>query len=66
MFGFLHVMRIYSFLKEMKLYIRASYIVFVFGKSENNNSSNSPKRSPRFLPGFEKRKYFFLEYNNIL
>ena len=30
-------MRIYSFMKEIKLYIRASYIVFFFVKTENNN-----------------------------
>ena len=33
----LQVVRIYSFMKEIKVYIRASYIVFLFVKTENNN-----------------------------
>ena len=33
----LQVVRIYSFVKEIKLYIRASYIFFLFVKTENNN-----------------------------
>ena len=36
MIGWLQVVRIYSFMKEIKVYIRASYIVFLFVKSENN------------------------------
>ena len=35
--GCLQVVRIYSFMKEIKLCIGASYIVFLFVKSENNN-----------------------------
>ena len=37
MFGCLQVVRIYSFIKEIKVYIRASYIVFLVVKTENNN-----------------------------
>ena len=33
----LQVVRIYSFMKKIKVYIRASYIVFLFVKTENNN-----------------------------
>ena len=36
MIGCLRVVRIYSFMKEIKLYIRASYIVFLFVKSKTN------------------------------
>ena len=36
MVGCLQVVRIYSFMKEIKVYIRASYVVFVFVKTENN------------------------------
>ena len=32
----LQVVRIYRFMKEIKLYVRASYIVFLFVKTENN------------------------------
>ena len=35
--GLLQVVRIYNFMKEMTLYSRASYIVFFFAKTENNN-----------------------------
>ena len=31
------VVRNYSFMTEIKIYIRASYIVFLFTKTENNN-----------------------------
>ena len=37
MVGCLQVVRIYSFMKEIKVYIRASYIVFLFVNNENNN-----------------------------
>ena len=36
MVGCLQVVRIYSFMKEIKLYIRALFIVFPFVKMENN------------------------------
>ena len=37
MVGYLiQVMRIYSFMKEIKVYIRTSYIIFLFVKTENN------------------------------
>ena len=61
--GCLHVVRIYSFMKEIKVYTHASYIVSLFVKTENNNFikeikhalralimspfSKSPKRWPR-------------------
>ena len=35
--GYLQVVRICSFMKEIKVFIRASYIVFVFVKMENSN-----------------------------
>ena len=35
-FDCLHVVRIYSFMKEIKVNIRASYIVCLFGKENNN------------------------------
>ena len=72
---------IYSFMKVFKLHIRATYIVFLFVKTENNtfikicknsrageNSrlriftdllSKSPKRSPRFPPGYEGTENMF-------
>ena len=34
--GCLQIVRIYSFMKEIKVYIRASYIVFLFVKIKNN------------------------------
>ena len=34
---FTQIVRIYSFIKEIKIYVRTSYIVFLFVKSENNN-----------------------------
>ena len=37
MVGCLQVVRIYSFMKEIKLYIHDSYIVFLFVKSGNDN-----------------------------
>ena len=37
MIGCLQVVITYSFMKEIKLYIRASYIIFLFVKLENNN-----------------------------
>ena len=33
----LQVVRIYSFIKEIKVFLRALYIVFLFVKTENNN-----------------------------
>ena len=36
MVGCLQVVRIYSFKKEIKVNLRASYIVFLFVKNENN------------------------------
>ena len=94
MVGCLQVVRIYSFMKEIKVYIRASYISFLFVKTENNNFikeikhvlrafiawwkprhslwefstasqvftdllSNSPKRSPRFSPGYKGTENIF-------
>ena len=60
------VVRIYSFMKEIKLYIRTLYIVFLFFKTENiiilqkttsrvftDLLSNSPKHSSQFSPGYE-------------
>ena len=38
--GCLQVVRIYCFLKEIKVYIRASYIVFLFVTAKNNNFKN--------------------------
>ena len=35
MAGYLQVVRIYSFMKEIKVYIRASYIFFLFVKTES-------------------------------
>ena len=32
-------MKIYSFMKEIKLYFRTSHFVFLFVKTENNNFS---------------------------
>ena len=37
MVGCLQVVKIYSFMKEIKVYIRASYIGFLFVKIENNS-----------------------------
>ena len=37
MVGSLQVVRIYSFMKETKVYINASFIVFLFVKKENDN-----------------------------
>ena len=38
MVGCLQVVRIYYFMKEIEIYICFSYIVFLFVKTENNNS----------------------------
>ena len=35
--GFLLVMRIYSFMRETKVFILPSYIAFLFVKMENNS-----------------------------
>ena len=35
--GSLQVLRIYSFMKEIKVYTRALYNVFLFAETENNN-----------------------------
>ena len=40
---------IYSFMKETKVYIRASYIVFLFVKTENNNFKKEIKHVFRAL-----------------
>ena len=37
MVGCLQVVRIYSLMKEIKVYIRASYIISLFVKIKNNN-----------------------------
>ena len=37
MAGCLQVVKIYSFMREIKIYIHASYIVFLSVKSENKN-----------------------------
>ena len=37
MVGFLQVVRIYSFMKEIKMCTRVSYIVFLFVKMESND-----------------------------
>ena len=37
MAGCLQDARIYSFMKKVKVFIHASYIVFLFVKTENNN-----------------------------
>ena len=70
----LQVIGIYSFKKEIKPYIRASYIVFLFVRvpsqprenlskvCENSRAgehSSSLKCSPRFSPGYEGRKNMF-------
>ena len=49
MVGCLQVVRIYSFMKEIKVYIRALYIVFLFVKTENNNFIKEIKHA---LPAF--------------
>ena len=36
MVGYLQFVRIYSFMKEIKVQIRASYIVFLLANTENN------------------------------
>ena len=41
--GSLQVVRIYSFMKEIKLYIRPLYIVFFFVGSKNNNFVKAKK-----------------------
>ena len=64
MVGCLQVVRIYSFMEEIKLCIRASYIVFFFFKTENNNfikeikhvfrafiSCSKPQQSSWYLSG---------------
>ena len=43
------VVKIYSFMKKIKVYIRASYIVFLFVRTENNNFI---KKIKRFLRAF--------------
>ena len=40
MVGYLQVVRIYSFMKEIKVNIRASYIVFFFDKTENTKKKD--------------------------
>ena len=40
MVGCLQVTRIHSFMKEIKVYIRASYIIFLFVKGERNAKTN--------------------------
>ena len=42
MIGCLQVFRIYSFMKEIKVHIHASYIVFLFVKKENKNFFSVP------------------------
>ena len=49
MVGRLQVVRIYSFMKEIKVYISALYIVFLFVKTENNNFLKEIKH---VLPAF--------------
>ena len=69
-------------MKEL-VFIRASYIVFLFVKTKNSSIireikprqacyywragdllSNSPKRSPRFSPGYEGTENVFNFLNN--
>ena len=51
--GNLQVVRMYSFMKEIKVYIRASYIVFLFAKTQNNNFIKEIKH---FLCAFVARR----------
>ena len=53
MIGCLLVVRIYTFMKEIKLYICALYTIFLFVKSENNNFIKEIKR---ILPAFIAKK----------
>ena len=77
MIGCLRVLRIYSFMKEIKLYKRVSYIVFLFVKTGNNsfikkNKSCYPclhslvKTSAKFWAGENLRLGFSLIYSRIL
>ena len=55
----LQVVRIYSFMKEIKVYILASHIVFLFVKTENNNSlclHSVVKNSAKFVRILEQVK----------
>ena len=45
----LQVVRIYSFMKEIKVYVRALYIVFLFVKTENINFIKEIRRVLRAL-----------------
>ena len=69
MVGCLQVVKICSFIKETKVYIRASYIVFIFVKTENNfikeikhvtlpsSPGENPRRSlPNFRLGFHQAR----------
>ena len=47
--SYLKNVRIFSFMNKIKVYIRASYIVFLFVKSEKNNFINEIKH---ILPAF--------------
>ena len=42
MIGCLQVVRIYSSMNEIKVYIHASYIIFLFVKTKTNNKTCSP------------------------
>ena len=63
--GCLQVVRIYSLMKEIKVYKRASYMVFLFVKMKNNNFvKKKKKRLPRFSPGYEgtENMFYFLTH----
>ena len=55
--SYLKNVRIFSFMNKIKVYIRASYIVFLFVKSEKNNFINEIKHIlPAFIAWWKPRQ----------
>ena len=59
MVGCLQVVRIYSFKKEIEVYIYTSYIVFLFVKMKNNFIKEIKHVSRVFIAGWKPRQSFW-------
>ena len=56
--GCLQAVRIYSFMKEIKVYIRASYIIFLFVKTEYNFIKEIKHVLDAFIDWWKPRQSF--------
>ena len=58
MTGYLQVVKIYSFMKEIKVSLRASYIIFLFVKTKNNFIKEVKHVLRAFIASWKPRQCF--------